>query len=60
MEGPPNGTEDIKSGYCVIVENSDMVLLFKLLWSIRRRNPPCNAEDNLRAGHVVIEAWGGY
>ena len=25
------------------------------------RNPPCNAEDNLRAGLVVIEAWfGGY
>ena len=20
-------------------------------------NPPCNAEDNLRAGLVVIEAW---
>ena len=24
-------------------------------------NPPCNAEDNLRAGLVVIEAWfSGY
>ena len=21
------------------------------------KNPPCNAEDNLRAGLVVIEAW---
>ena len=20
-------------------------------------NPPCNDEDNLRAGHLVIEAW---
>ena len=20
-------------------------------------NPPCNAEDNLRAGHLAIEAW---
>ena len=20
-------------------------------------NPPCNAEDNLRAGLIVIEAW---
>ena len=20
-------------------------------------NPPCNAEDNLHAGHLVIEAW---
>ena len=24
-------------------------------------NPPCNVEDNLRAGLIVIEAWfGGY
>ena len=24
-------------------------------------NPPCNAEDNIRAGHIIIEAWfGGY
>ena len=24
-------------------------------------NPPCNAEDNLHAGHLVIEAWfSGY
>ena len=29
----------------------------RLLWSIRRWNPPCNAEDNLRAGLIVIEAW---
>src|SRR3954471_4886962 len=28
-----------------------------LLWNIQRRNPPCNAEDNLRVGLVVIEAW---
>ena len=25
--------------------------------SIRRRNPPCNVEDNLRAGHIITEAW---
>ena len=25
------------------------------------KNPPCNAEDNLHAGLIVIEAWfGGY
>ena len=25
------------------------------------KNPPCNAEDNLCAGLIVIEAWfGGY
>ena len=29
----------------------------RLFWSIRRKNPPYNAEDNLRAGHIVIEAW---
>ena len=23
----------------------------------RKENPPCNAEDNLCAGHLVIEAW---
>ena len=21
------------------------------------KNPPCNAEDNLRAGLIIIEAW---
>ena len=25
--------------------------------SIQRRNPPCNAEDNLRTGVIIIEAW---
>ena len=30
-----------------------------LLQTIRRRNPPCNAKDNLRVGLVVIEAWFG-
>ena len=29
----------------------------RLFWSIRRRNPPWNVEDNLRVGHLVIEAW---
>ena len=30
------------------------------IWHLEK-NPPCNAEDNLRAGLVVIEAWfGGY
>ena len=25
------------------------------------KNPPCNAEDNLRTGLIIIEAWfGGY
>ena len=22
-----------------------------------KTNPPCNAEDNLRTGHLIIEAW---
>ena len=25
-------------------------------WNLKE-NPPCNIEDNLRAGLVVIEAW---
>ena len=29
----------------------------RLCWSIWRRNPPYNGEDNLRAGLIVIEAW---
>ena len=29
-------------------------------WNLKE-NPPCNAEDNIRTGLVVIEAWfGGY
>ena len=29
-------------------------------WNLKEI-PPCNAEDNIRAGLVVIEAWfGGY
>ena len=24
---------------------------------IRKRNPPYNAEDNLRTGYIIIEAW---
>ena len=32
-----------------------------LLGSRRRRNLPCNAEDNLCVEHLFIEAWfGGY
>ena len=23
------------------------------------KNPPCNVEDNLRAGLIIIEAWFG-
>ena len=28
------------------------------IWNLEK-NPPCNAEDNMRAGLVVIEAWFG-
>ena len=31
--------------------------VLNLLRSIRRRNPPCNAKDNLRVRLIVIEAW---
>ena len=37
---------------------TDTILVFRIFYgSIQRRNPPCNAEDNLRARLVVIEAW---
>ena len=36
---------------------TELDTILNLLWSIRRWNPPCNAEDNLRAGLIVIEAW---
>ena len=33
----------------------------RLSWSSEKGNPPCNAEDNLRAGLLVIEArFRGY
>ena len=30
-----------------------------LLWSIRRRNPPCNAEDNLRTDSSSLKPGSG-
>ena len=42
---------------CDYCTEPDIVFLVELLWSIRKRNPPSNAEDNLGAGHIVIEAW---
>ena len=42
---------------------SDTILVFKFFYKYMEleKNPPCNAEDNLRARLVVIEAWfGGY
>ena len=36
----------------------DMAYMFdNNLGVFGRRNPPCNAEDNQRARHHVIEAW---
>ena len=42
---------------CDYCTEPDIFFSVELLWSIRRRNLPCNAEDNLHAGHIVIEAW---
>ena len=36
---------------------TELDTILNLLWSIRRWNPPCNAEDKLHAGLIVIEAW---
>ena len=48
--------------YGICFAEPDTILVFKdLLWSIQRRNPPCNAEDNLGVGLIIIEPWlGGY
>ena len=36
----------------------DTILVFEIYFGkIQRRNPPCNAEDNMHAGLIVIEAW---
>ena len=47
-------------GTCVAVP--DTFITFKdYLGVFGKGNPPCNAEDNLRAGHLVIEAcFRGY
>ena len=43
----------------VVCENylTEPDTILNLPWNIRRWNLPCNAEDNLRAGLIVIEAW---
>ena len=47
-------------GTCV-ADLATFVSFEDYLGVFRKGNPPCNAEDNLRAGLVVIEAWfGGY
>ena len=36
----------------------DTILVFNIFYEVfGGGNPPCNAEDNLHAGLVVIEAW---
>ena len=41
-----------------IFAEPDTILVFTIFYKIiRRENPPSNAEDNMRAGLVVIEAW---
>ena len=42
----------------VCVTGPDTIVSFEdYIGVFRKGNPPCNAEDNLRAGHHVIEAW---
>ena len=43
--------------YGVYVAGPDMVIASEDYLGVRRKgNPPCNAEDNLHAGLLVIEA----
>ena len=47
--------------YGICFAESDMILVFEDYFGVFGRNPPCNAEDNLRTGHLIIEVWfGGY
>ena len=39
------------TGLDMLVASEDYLEVFG------KGNPPCNAEDNLRVGHLVIEAW---
>ena len=40
------------------VEDLDMFVASEdYLGVFGKGNPPCNAEDNLHTGHLVIEAW---
>ena len=42
----------------VCVTGPDTIIASEDYLGVRRKgNPPCNAEDNLRAGHLAIEAW---
>ena len=43
--------------WCLFYSAGRVLCSEELFWSIRRRNPPSNAKDNLRAGHLIIEAW---
>ena len=43
-------------GTC-FAEPDTFIVLEAYVGVFGERNPPCNAEDNLRAGHLVIEAW---
>ena len=47
-------------GTCVA--DPDMFIAFEDYLGVRKKgNPPCNAEDNLRAGLLIIEArFRGY
>ena len=43
--------------WCLFYRVGHVFCVWELFWSIQRRNPPCNAKNNLRAGLIVIEAW---
>ena len=43
--------------WCLFYRAGHVLYVRELFGSIRGRNAPCNAEDNLRVGHLVIEAW---
>ena len=48
----------VEAEECNIYKKSDFI---QIGTRNLEENPPCNAEDNLHTGLIVIEAWfGGY
>ena len=56
------GLVQVLYSLCGCVTGPDIIIMSEYYLGVRRKgNPPCNAEDNLRAGLLVIEArFRGY
>ena len=61
VSGPVTHTIHNRRENIFLHESSLTAFYNRYFGKIQRRNPPCNAEDNLHAGLLVIEArFRGY